>query len=349
VQTEDGNIASRGPSPGGVAAVRTSDTEAAIRSEPKAVDQRPAAGPGLSAIIVSYNTRDLLARSIHSILPDAAGLEVECVVVDNDSRDGSADMVAAEFPSVKLYRAPRNLGFAAGVNEGVRRSKGRYVLLLNPDAELLDDSLARMVAFLDSHPRAAAVGPQLEYADGARQHAAFTFPTLPMIFLDYFPLHGRILESRLNGRYPPADEPHLIDHPLGACMLVRREAFDDVGLFDEDFFIYCEEVDWCLRAQRKGWQIYHLPAARARHLSAASTSQQRDAMLVELHRSRLRLYRKHYGPLFRTLARGLTRIGLWAEERRLRRAAARGAVSAQGLSSRLAALRQIRDLLRHDA
>lgn len=322
------------------------------RSLPATIRTDARAARRVSVILVSYNTRDLLRRALASVLrapdsaaPPAAGAagpgSVECVVVDNASRDGSAEMVAAEFPQVILVRSDRNLGFAAGVNEGLRWASGDYILLLNPDAELLGDALARMVAFLECHPRVAAVGPRLEYADGSRQHAAFAFPTLPMIFLDFFPLHSRLLDSRLNGRYPPAREPHPIGHPLGACMLLRRDALDDVGPLDEGFFMYCEEVDWCLRAWRRGWQVYHVPQAIARHLAGQSTRQLADAMFVELHRSRLRLYRKHYGRSFRLLATALTRLGLWAEARRARRAEARGELSRAALDSRLAAIAEV--------
>ncbi|MBI4494114.1 MAG: glycosyltransferase family 2 protein [Chloroflexi bacterium] len=305
-------------------------------------------GTLVSAIIVSYNTRELLRRALRSAL-GRPGLEVEGLVVDNASQDGSAEMVAEEFPQVVLVRSAENRGFAAGVNQGLQRARGEYVLLLNPDAELLGDGLERMVEFLAGHPRVAAVGPRLVYGDGSRQHAAFAFPTLPMIFLDFFPLHGRLLDSRLNGRYPPAAAPHPIGHPLGACMLLRRQALAEVGPFDERFFMYCEEVDWCLRAWQQGWQVYHLPQAVARHLGGQSVRQRRDAMFVELHRSRLRLYRKHYSLLFRELAGAITRLGLWAEARRARREAGQGLLSASALAGRLDAFKQIRKMMKSEA
>lgn len=305
----------------------------------------------VSAIIVSYNTRELLRQSIESVLRPGQHVsrEIECIVVDNASQDGSAEMVAAEFPEIVLLLCERNLGFAAAVNRGLLHARADYVLLLNPDAELLDDALARMVQFLDAHHGVAAVGPRLTYGDGSSQHAAFAFPTLPMIFLDFFPLHRRLLGSRLNGRYPGSAGPHPIGHPLGACMLVRRQALDEVGPMDERFFMYCEEVDWCMRAQRLGWKVYHLPEAKARHLGAQSTRQQRDPMFVTLHRSRLRLYRKHYGWLFRTMAKVITWLGLWAEERRARRAGQRGELSAEELVGRLRAIAEARGLLRTES
>ena len=301
----------------------------------------------VSAIVVSYNTRDLLRRALTSLAcsSGALPLQVECLVIDNASHDGSAEMVEREFPTVRLFRLPTNRGFAAAVNLGLRHACGEYVLLLNPDAELLGEALWRLAQFLEEHPQVAAVGPQLVYRDGRRQHAAFTFPTLPMIFLDFFPLHGRLLDSRLNGRYPVATTPHPIDHPLGACMLIRRAALEDVGPLDEQFFMYCEEIDWCLRARRRGWHIYHVPQAVARHLGGQSTRQQRARMFAELHLSRLRLYEKHYGPLFRRLAKALTSFGLWAEARRVRQAAAAGRLSPATLAEWLVALDQVRQAL----
>ncbi len=311
--------------------------------------------PDVSVVIVSYNTRDLLRACLRSVVANPSHLlyredsvgthsDVVCCevfVVDNASSDSSAAMVREEFPQVHLVESPRNLGFAAATNVGLRQAMGRYLLLLNPDAELLGDALPAMVRFLDSHPRVAAVGPRLIYADGRRQHSAFRFPTLAQVLMDLFPLHGRLLDSRLNGRYPPATRPHPIDHPLGACMLISREALVDVGLLDEGFFMYCEEVDWCLRARKKGWEVYHIPEALAVHHAGQSTGQRRNAMLVQLYASRLRLYRKHYSRLFLVVASVLTRLGMWAEMRRARRLASSGVIGEADLKSRLEACREI--------
>lgn len=311
--------------------------------------------PDVSVVIVSYNTRDLLRACLRSVVAnpshqmyrdDVTGqgssvVRCEVFVVDNASSDGSAAMVREEFPQVHLVESPHNLGFAAATNVGLRQASGTYLLLLNPDAELLGNALPAMVDFLESHSRVAAVGPRLIYADGRRQHSAFRFPTLAQVLLDLFPLHGRLLDSRINGRYPPATSPHPIDHPLGACMLISREALADVGLLDEGFFMYCEEVDWCLRARKRGWEVYHVPHAVAVHHAGQSTGQRRDAMLVQLYASRLRLYRKHYSPLFLAVASVITRLGMRAEIRRARRLARSGVMGEADLASRLGACREI--------
>lgn len=266
--------------------------------------------PPLSVVIVSYNTAALLARCVRSVLADApAGTEV--FVVDNASRDGSADMVRRAFPSVRLIANNDNNGFAAAANQALRPARGRYVMLLNPDAELRQGSLPRVVAFLDARPEVGVAGARLSYRDGRFQHSAFRFPSLPMAFLEFFPLNHRLANSRLNGRFPAADyhRAFAVDHPLGACMTVRRVALPEVGLLDESFFLYCEEVDWCWRFRQAGWHVVHCPEVLAIHHEAQSTRQRRGEMLVQLYRSRYRLYAKHRAGWQQWVLRWLVRLG----------------------------------------
>ncbi|MDP2727242.1 MAG: glycosyltransferase family 2 protein, partial [Dehalococcoidia bacterium] len=218
----------------------------------------------VSVVIVSYNVSGLLRRCLESVFRslERAALESEVLVVDNASSDGSGEMVRSSFPGVRLIQNQANRGFAAATNQGLTQSRGRYILLLNPDTEVLGDAPTRLTAFLESHPRAAMVTGQLLNADGTLQQGAFRFPNLWMSFFDFFPVHHRLAGSRLNGRYPLDDMgPFEIDHPLGACMMVRRDVVEQVGLLDEAFFIYCEEIDWCMRIKRAGWHIYCLPQA----------------------------------------------------------------------------------------
>jgi hypothetical protein len=185
----------------------------------------------------------------------------------------------------------------------------------------------------------------LVHGDGRFQHSAFAFPGLTQIFLDLFPLHPRLLDSRLNGRYPrrlyEAGRPFRIDHPLGAALMVRGETLAAVGGFDERYFMYCEEIDLCRRIQAAGWQNYCVPAAEIVHLVGQSTRQFRDEMFVALWRSRFLMFKKHEGWLFRRLARRLVRLGLWAEARRARVAHRRGELGAEALAKRLAAYREV--------
>ncbi|MBI4499395.1 MAG: glycosyltransferase family 2 protein [Chloroflexi bacterium] len=308
----------------------------------------------LSVIIVSYQTRDLLAQCLHALrealarAAQRAGLPpedyAEVWVVDNASGDGTAAYVREAFPWVHLIANPENRGFAAANNQALAQVRGRYFLLLNPDTVVLDDALTRLTTFLDDHPEAGLVGGRLCYADGSFQHSAFRFPTLWMAWFDFFPLHHRLTNSRWNGRYPRAvyeDGPFEIDHPLGACMLVRREVVAQVGGLSEDFFLYCEEIDWCLRIRWAGWRIFCEPRAQVLHHSGASTRQFREWSFVQLHQSRLRLFRKYYPLWYRAGARAIVGLGLLAEVLRAWHGSRRGRISKEDWQARLRACRGV--------
>jgi N-acetylglucosaminyl-diphospho-decaprenol L-rhamnosyltransferase len=274
----------------------------------------------LAIVIVNWNVRDLLRDCLASVYSDLAtnGLQAEVWVVDNASQDGSPDMVRAEFSQVRLVVSRENLGFAGGNNLALRQLETTappcYVLLLNPDTEVRPGALRTLVDFMDTHPQAGVAGARLFYGDGSFQHGAFGFPGLWQIMFDLFPLPARLYESRLNGRYPRAwyerGEPFSVDHPLGAAMMVRWEVTRQVGLFDEGFHMYCEEIDWCMRIKRAGWEIYGVPRAEVIHHEGQSTAQIREDSFVNLWRSRRRLYDKHYGPIKRRLAKRLVRAGM---------------------------------------
>jgi N-acetylglucosaminyl-diphospho-decaprenol L-rhamnosyltransferase len=327
----------------------------------------------LVVVTVSYNTRDLLADSLESVFAglDRSGLAGAVWVVDNASADGSAEMVRQRFPAARLIAHDANLGFAAGNNLALSRmgllalpqggprsapqmpalvptaagEEPRHVLFLNPDTRITGDALGVMVRFLDATPKAGAVGAQLVHGDGSFQHSAFAFPGLLQVFLDFFPLHHWLLDSRLNGRYPrrlyESGQPFVVDHPLGAALMLRAETLVQVGSFDDRFFMYCEEIDLCRRVKAAGWEIYCLPQAIIVHLEGRSTRPLRDRMFVALWRSRFVMFEKHEGPAFQRAARWLVRLGLWAEARRAERACRRGEITALEMESRLAAYRQV--------
>jgi GT2 family glycosyltransferase len=287
--------------------------------------------PAMSIVVVSYNVASLLTRCLEAVLAEEVPGGCEVIVVDNASVDGSAAIVRERFPAVRLVANATNAGFARATNQGLALARGRALLLLNPDTEPCPGALGALLDFLDRHPDAAAVGPALRNPDGTRQRACFRFPTLAMFFLDLFPLHPRLMESRLNGRYPAErrGRPFRIDHPLGACILIRREALDRVGPLDEGYFMYCEEVDWCWRARRAGWQIYHVPRAVVVHHGGQSARQAPEAMFIALYRSRLRLIERTCGPAKRAAARAIMRAGLLARVAAtgLRAVAGRGALA----------------------
>ncbi|SRR6266542_1213112 len=302
----------------------------------------------IGVVIVSFNTCELLHGCLESLRGCALPLRV--VVVENGSRDDSAVMARACFPEIELLALDENVGFAAGTNVGIQRlgigdwglgavqppvpspqsPVPGYVLLLNPDTVIHPGAIEALAAFLDAHPRVGAVGPRLLNIDGSVQPAAFRFPTLAMTLLDLFPpgqvLPGRLYGSWWHGRYPHeqcAEAPFPIDHPLGACILARRTVVEQIGLLDERFFMYAEEVDWCYRIRQAGWAIWQEPRARVTHVGGAATSQFRSRMLIALYDSRLRFFRKHYSRRFirwhlRIVRAGMLRAALldWRDHAR---------------------------------
>ncbi len=302
--------------------------------------------PELTLVIVSYQVRDLLERCLVSILHAENSPKVEIIVVDNASTDGTAEMVRAKFPSVNVIANAENRGFAAANNQGLKIARGHYWMLLNPDTEISPNAsnpFHLLVQFMDQHPRAGACGVSLFYPDGARQHSAFHFPSLAQVYMDLFPVNWRLRESRLNGRYAfskyDRGEPFQIDHPLGAALLVRPEVVKRVGLLDEDYFIYAEEVDWCMRIKRAGWEVWCVPQARIVHHQARSTRQFREKMFVALWRARFTLFRKNYSRAFNALVKPLVRRGM---ERAIGMAQReRGEVTQEDLEKKLNAYRQV--------
>jgi len=307
----------------------------------------------LGIVIVSYNTRDLVRSCLESVYGAlrAEHLTGRVWVVDNASGDGSADMVREDFAQAELIASGDNLGFARATNLALAAVAAsaeppRHVLLLNPDTVVLPGALGEMVRFLDAERSVGAVGAQLVYGDGRFQHGAFRFPTVWMAFFDFWTVHHRLLDSRLNGRYPrrlyEAGEPFPIDHPLGAALMIRREALEQVGGLDEGYFMYCEEIDWCLRAKRAGWAIYCVPRARIVHLAGQSTSQFRERMFVALWQSRYRLFGRYYGPAYNRAIRIVVRAGLARRMREVRRALAAGALDPELARRQLAAYETVR-------
>ncbi|MGQ9554509.1 MAG: glycosyltransferase family 2 protein [Anaerolineae bacterium] len=295
--------------------------------------------PDVAVIVVSYNVRELMRACLESLYAcaSAEGLQADVMVIDNASSDASAEMVSISFPDAVLLQNEVNLGFAAATNQGLRHlgypeapAVTAPVLLLNPDTEVWPGAMRLMLEDLANLPHAGVIGPGLRYADGTLQHSAFRFPGLAQIALEFFPVHWRLTESSVNGRYCRQErgtEPFPCDHPLGAAMLLRPEAIRDVGLFDDDFFMYCEEVDWCWRAHNLGWQVWSDPRAVIVHHSARSTAQARSRMYVELWRSRYRLYKKQRGRLYLRLVKLLVRAGIARERARLAAQLRAGALS----------------------
>ncbi len=234
-------------------------------------------------------------------------------VVDNASSDGTPDMVRGAFPWVTLEPSKTNLGFVGGNNLALNRLRGsaRYFWLLNPDTIVSPGTIRRLLAFLNDHPRAGLVSPKLLNTDGSLQECAFRFPGIGQALFSLGLMPQRLYYTAVNGRYPAAwfarDRAVQIDHPLGAAMMVRAEAVDQVGLLDPQFFMYCEEIDWAWRMRKAGWERWLVPSATVTHVGGASTRQAQAATTRYLWESRARLYRKHRGTLTRAIVQRAVR------------------------------------------
>ena len=261
--------------------------------------------PQVSAIVVTYDALPWIERSLESL----RGTGSEVIVVDHGSTDGTLELVQERFPEARLIRQ-ENLGFGAGNNAGMRAASGQYFLLLNADAWLTDGALERLVAFADEQPEAGVVGPRLLNLDGTLQRSVRGYPSPWRIATEYFFLRKLAPRSRaLNAFYGAGFDHQSVREAEflgGACLLVRREAVDSIGGFDEDFFLMSEEVDWCYRFRQAGWKVLFYPGAEVFHVLTSSVN---PAQFHQLVRGHLRFLRKHEG--LRTAERA-RRVMLWA-------------------------------------
>ena len=262
------------------------------------------ANADVSAVVVTYNAMPWVERCLESVR------DCETIVVDHGSTDGTVEAVRERFPGVEVVEQ-ENRGLAAGWNAGIRRASGRYFLILNADAWLLGDAVQRLIAFADERPDAAVVGPRLRNPDGSLQRSVRAFPTLWRLATEYLFLRKLAPDSRfLNAFYAGGfahDRVCEADFLMGACMLVRRNAVDDVGLLDENFFLFSEEVDWCYRFRRAGWKVVFFPGAEAIHVGGAAHG---GRMFREQVRGHLRFLAKHRGVREAERARRLLQVAL---------------------------------------
>lgn len=267
---------------------------------------RSSTQPDVSIVILNWNTRDLLLECLRAVEANTDGLSVEVLVVDNASTDDSVSRVRRDFPHIRVVENQTNLGFAAGNNLGAREATGRYVLLLNTDAFLRPGALGQLARLLDVNPRAGLCGAQLLNPDGSFQASHTAFPTLAREFLILSGLGRLIFGSYYPSQGPDrAAGPRPVDYVEGACLLFRPEAYWQVGGLDAGFFMYAEEVDLCMALRRAGWQVWYVPAAEVVHLGGASSASRRPEREADLYVSRVRFFRKHYGPLHARLLSAL--------------------------------------------
>jgi hypothetical protein len=250
----------------------------------------------LSVVVVSWNVKALLAGCLDSLYQQGPD-DLEVLVIDNASTDGTPAMLSESYPQVRVLESQRNLGFGAANNLGIRQCRGQYVLLLNPDTVLKPGAIAALLGFLQAHPAAGAVGPKILNPDGSLQYSCSPAPTLQSEASRLLHLPG----MRPDGYYPmegwDQQQPHRTQVLLGACLLLPRQALEQVGGFDEEYFMYSEEVDLCYRLAQAGWELYWHPAAQVVHYGGQSTQQAAAEMFLHLYRSKTLFFRKHRGLL----------------------------------------------------
>ncbi len=255
-----------------------------------------APSPTISIIVVNWNTRDLLAACIRSVQQTASSLVNEIIVVDNASSDDSCEMLRRDFPEVTLIENRENVGFAGANNQAARLAQGKWVFLLNSDAELQAGALQALLTLAESAPRVGIVGAHLINPDGSFQASYSPFPSLWSEFLILSGL-GRLCYGRWYPSHGPetANGPQKVDYVEGAALLIRGETYLQMGGLDEGFFMYAEEVDLCRTFHENGWEVYYHPEARILHHGGGSSTGRRTAREGDLYRSRVRFFRKHYG------------------------------------------------------
>ncbi len=257
----------------------------------------------LSVIIVNWNTCELLDRCLNTLSIELKALNLfdsgsEVYVIDNNSADGSQTAVAKNHPWVKLISNEDNLGYARANNQALQLASGKHVLLLNPDTEIYSGAIGSLISFLDDHLRAGIVAPQLINTDGSIQSSCRTFPSFTALLYELVGL-SRIMPAGSRARsYKMLDWGHdderQVDQPEGACLLIRKELFSQIGLFDEGFFMLFEEVDWCYRAKQAGWEIWFTPKAKVLHHLGQAIKQVKIKMILSSHRGLYRYWYKHH-------------------------------------------------------
>lgn len=250
----------------------------------------------ISFIIVNWNTRSILINCLNSIYKTVTDIDSEIYVVDNNSTDGSQEAVKNGFPDVMLIENNTNTGFAHANNQALSVMQGRFAVLLNSDAVLQEGAIESLLNFMNNTPEAGIAGVQLLNDDGSRQNSIDNFPSLEteifnksilrLIFPNKYPGKGRIYHN-----------PIEVDSVIGACMMIRKEAMDEVGSLDEDYFIFLEETDWCFRMHKKGWKVYHVPDTRVFHLSGHSKRKAPGESQIEYYKSLYKFFRKNRSPI----------------------------------------------------
>lgn len=272
----------------------------------------------LSIIIVNYNTRQLTLDCLQSVYASNTDYMYETIVVDNDSKDDSVACLQQQYPSIPLIVNQENVGFSRANNQGIRIAQGRYILLLNSDTIVEKNTLDIMIRFMDQHTEIGASGCKVVLPDGSLDKACRRgFPTPSASFYyafgfsKLFPKVPKFNQYQLG--YLNADQSYPIDCLVGAFMLIRREAMDQVGMLDEEFFMYGEDVDWCYRIKSAGWEIYYNAETKITHYKGASSRRKPYKIIYEFHRAMYLFHRKHYRDKYSAVTNGLIYSGIFVK------------------------------------
>ncbi len=302
----------------------------------------------LSVIILNWNTCALLEQSLHSLRRPQEGITFEVLVVDNASSDNSREMVREKFPEMRLHTNPRNIGFGSGNNTGAKIAHGRYLLFLNSDTVVEENALAKMVHYGDENPNIGILGPKLLNEDGSLQYSCRRYPNLLTGVFRNTPLGKLFPSNRFAADYLMQEYDHEtprdVDWVSGAALCLRRTLYEEIGAFDDDYFMYCEDVDLCWRANHtplppalclpsseeptppisvfsigqedekpeNTWRVTYIPESRIFHYIGKSSDQAPTRMTYEFHRSQHLYYKKHYRALTPLWVRPLIPCGIWA-------------------------------------
>jgi hypothetical protein len=272
--------------------------------------------PLVSVLVVSHNVKDLVLDCLGALFQNTE-VPIEVVVIDNNSKDGSAAAVEAEFPQVKVHRMRRNSGFGRAMNAGLDHASGRFLLLLNPEVMVSPGCVGELADFLLVRPDAGAVGPRLVRPDGRLDDdARRAFPTASVAFYRLVGLSRLFPLSRLFGRHNMghirADRSHQIDAGTSVCLMIRRSAIAKVGFFDPAYFMYGEDLDLCYRLKQGGWKIFFVPSAEAQRHTGSSSRQESARRLYEMHSSMWTFHHKHYADELPAFGNGLVWAAIWA-------------------------------------
>lgn len=269
----------------------------------------------LSIIILNYNTRQLTLDCLQSVYASTTSYRYEVIIIDNNSSDDSVEQLQRQYPSTQLIANKENVGFSRANNQGMRVAQGRHILLLNSDTIVEPDTFETMLQFMDGHPEVGASGCKVILPDGSLDKACRRgFPTPSASFYyafgfsKLFPDNPRFNQYQLG--YLSPDESYPIDCLVGAFMLVRREAIDQVGMLDEEFFMYGEDIDWCYRIKQAGWQNYYYAKTFITHYKGASSRRKPYKIIYEFHRAMYLFHRKHYRKQYSFLTNGLVYAGI---------------------------------------